>query len=86
MRSANNFLFAIAGNERILSRMSARQIIEELPRLTTEELREVERRSAELAAQRGAALRAERVEGRLVLTGNRVVRQAEVEAILDELS
>ncbi len=65
--------------------MSACQIIEELPRLTVAELREVERRSAELVVQRGAALRAERLEGRLVLAGNRVVRQSEVEAILNEL-
>ena len=68
--------------------MSTREIIAELPRLTAAELRAVEQRIAELTTSRttgdGLALRAERRAGRLILAGPRVVRQAEVEAILDE--
>ena len=66
--------------------MSARDIIAELPRLTATELRAIGQRIGELASRRSdaGALRAERVAGRLVLAGARVVRQTEVEAILDE--
>jgi hypothetical protein len=64
--------------------MSTREIIAELPRLTLAELYAVEQRIAELTAQAGQGLHAERVAGRLILAGPRVVRQAEVEAILDE--
>jgi len=74
--------------------MSAREIIAELPRLTVAELHTVERRIVELTSLRttGASplsdankgLRAERIEGRLVLVGPRAVRQAEVEFILDD--
>jgi len=67
--------------------MSAREIIAELSHLTMEELQAVGQRVVELASSRpGAhvALRAERVAGRLVLAGPGVIRQAEVEAILDE--
>ena len=68
--------------------MSTREIIAELPRLTLAELHAVEKRITELTSRQttGAAtgLHAERVAGRLVLAGPRVVRQAEVEAILDE--
>ncbi len=68
--------------------MSAREIIAELPRLTVAELRAVEQRIVELTSRQvtdaSPGLRAERVAGRLILAGPRVVRQAEVEAILDE--
>ena len=68
--------------------MSTREIIAELPRLTLAELHAVEQRIAELTSRQqasaAAGLRAERIAGRLVLTGPQIVRQAEVEAILDE--
>ena len=68
--------------------MSTREIIAELPRLTVAELHAVEQRIVELTTRQtsdaGSGLRAERVAGRLVLAGPRLVRQAEVEAILDE--
>ncbi len=68
--------------------MSTREIIAELPRLTPTELHEVEKRIAELTSRQcesaGAGLRAERIAGHLLLAGPRAVRQAEVEAILDE--
>ena len=68
--------------------MSTRQIIAELPRLTVAELHAVGQRIAELTSRQTAdgstGLRAERVAGRLILAGPRVVHQAEVAAILDE--
>ena len=68
--------------------MSTREIIAELPRLTLAELHAVEQRIAELTASRVAdgttGLHAERIAGRLVLTGPYVVRQAEVEHLLLE--
>ena len=68
--------------------MSTREIIAELPRLTLAELHAVEQRIAELTSLQttevGSGLHAERITGQLILTGPRVVRQAEVEAILDE--
>ena len=68
--------------------MSTRDIIAELPRLTVAELHAVGQRIAELTARQTAdaarGLHAERVAGHLILAGPRVVRQAEVEAILDE--
>jgi len=73
--------------------MSAREIMDELPRLTVAELKAVERRIGELSFRTtekaglpftGGTLRVERIAGRLVFSGARVVRQAEVEAILDE--
>lgn len=68
--------------------MSTREIIAELPRLTAAELHAVEQRIVELTSRQtteaGKGLRAERIGGRLILAGPRVVRQAEVEAILDE--
>ena len=68
--------------------MSTREIIAELPRLAVADLQAVERRIVELTSRQttGAAkgLRAARIAGRLILAGPRVVRQAEVEAILDE--
>ncbi len=68
--------------------MSTREIIAELPRLTVAELQAVGQRIAELTSRQatdaGSGLRAERIAGRLILAGPRVVRQAEVEAILDE--
>ena len=72
---------------------SAREIIEQLPRLTAAELQAVEQRVGELISRAatatnrhsdGRVLRPERIAGRLVLTGPGVVRQAEVDAILDE--
>ena len=68
--------------------MSTREIIAELPRLTLAELHAVEQRIAELTSRHttGATtkLHAERIAGRLVLAGPRVIRQAEVDASLDE--
>ena len=64
--------------------MSTREIIAELPRLTVAELRAVEQRIAELTSEASRGLRAERIAGHLILAGPRVIRQAEVEAILDE--
>ena len=68
--------------------MSTRQIIAELPRLTVAELQAVGQRIAELTSRQttdaGTGLHAERIAGRLILAGPRVVRQAEVETILDE--
>ena len=67
--------------------MSTREIIAELPRLTAADLHAVEQRIVELTSRTTAAatgLRAERIDGHLILAGPRVVRQAEVEAILDE--
>ena len=68
--------------------MSTREIIAELPRLTFAELHAVEQRIAELIARRATngarGLHAERMSGRLVLTGSNVIRQAEVEHLLLE--
>jgi hypothetical protein len=72
--------------------MSTREIIAELPRLTLDELHAIEQRIAELTAELNSLLspgavtelHAERIGERLVLAGPRVVRQTEVEAILDE--
>ena len=68
--------------------MSAREIIAELPHLTLTELHAVEQRIVALTSQKtieaDRGLRTERIAGRLVLAGPRVVRQAEVEALLDE--
>jgi len=68
--------------------MSTREIIAELPSLSLTELHAVEQRIAELTARRTvettAGLHAERIAGHLVLVGPCVVRQAEVETILDE--
>jgi hypothetical protein len=74
--------------------MSTREIIAELPHLTLAELRVVEQRIVELTSRAATGadslpdanrgLRVERNAERLILAGPRVVRQAEVEAILDE--
>lgn len=65
------------------------QVLAEIPRRTPEQRREVLRRvcDAEIATDSAAAApgyRSERVDGRLVLTAPRVIRQAEVHAILEE--
>jgi hypothetical protein len=73
--------------------MSVREIIEELPHLSPNDLAAIEQRIVQLAARDltaagglldGRALRAERLAGRLLLSGPRTIRQAEVEAILAE--
>jgi hypothetical protein len=73
--------------------MNAREIIEQLPRLTAAELQAVEQRISELISRAamatdrlsdGRVLRPERIAGRLVLTGPGIVRQTEVAAVLDE--
>ena len=73
--------------------MSAREIIEELLHLTVAELQAVEQRVSELISREameasrlsnGHLLRPERITGRLVLNGPRIIRQAEVDAILNE--
>lgn len=52
------------------------------------ELHAVEQRIVELTSRQttevGSGLHAERIAGRLVLAGPRVVRQADVDAVLDE--
>ncbi len=65
--------------------MSTSQIIEELPRLSAAELREIERHISELTNAAASELHAENIGGRLVLAGPRLIRQADVDAILDEL-
>lgn len=67
--------------------MSAREIMEQLPRLTAAELQAVEQRAAELVSHtaNGRSLHPQRIDGRLVLTGPEVVRQSDVDAILDEV-
>ena len=66
--------------------MSAREIIQELEKLSPEDLREVQRHLVELTAQSAkgpdAGLRLVEKDGRLLLTGDRVILQSEVEAIL----
>jgi hypothetical protein len=68
--------------------MSTRDIIAELPRLPVADLQEIEQRIRELTSSQSggaeAGLHAERIAGRLILTGPRIIRQAEVAAILDE--
>jgi hypothetical protein len=73
--------------------MSAREIIEELSRLTAAELHAIERYVSELISREateegrfsnGRVLRPERIAGRLVLNGPRIVRQAEVDVILND--
>jgi hypothetical protein len=73
--------------------MGVREIIEQLPSLTTAELDAVKQRISELVTREtagvagrsnGGVLRPERIDGRLILKGAGVVRQAEVDAILDE--
>ena len=63
--------------------MSAQKIIAELPKLKPDEFRLVQAKVEDLAKAKHR-LHAERSAGRLVLAGPRIVRQAEVEAILDE--
>ena len=63
--------------------MSAQEIIAELPKLQPDEFRLVQAKVEDLAKAK-QRLHAERIAGRLILAGPRVVRQAEVEAILDE--
>jgi hypothetical protein len=69
--------------------MSTSDIIAELPRLTTAELHAIEQCIVELTSRPIPTavcrnLRAERQAGRLILAGTQVVRQAKVEAILEE--
>jgi len=63
--------------------MSAQEIIAELPKLKPDEFRLVQAKVEDLAKSKHR-LHAERSAGRLVLAGPRIVRQAEVEAILEE--
>ncbi len=66
--------------------MSVREIIEKLPSLTSDELRDLGQRiEEELAGDKEGNLRVERIDGRLVLVGPRTTTQEEVEAILHEL-
>ena len=68
--------------------MSFAEVLAEIPRLTPEQRQEVLRRVADAEAKSGAAagppdeLRAKWIGGRLLLTGQRMVTQAEVDAIL----
>jgi hypothetical protein len=66
--------------------VSAREIMQQLPRLTSAELQAIEQRAAELIsrASNGRSLHPERIDGRLVLTGPGILRQADVDAILNE--
>jgi hypothetical protein len=69
--------------------MSFAEVLSEIPRLTPEQRREVLRRvmdAEEATAVGGQKLFCTRqVDGRLVLVAPRTIRQAEVEAILEEL-
>jgi hypothetical protein len=85
--------FPRSGRVYNLDVMSVREIIEELPHLSPDDLEAIEQRIVELAARKttaagglleGSALCAERLDGRLLLSGARMIRQAEVEAILAE--
>lgn len=85
--------FPRSGQVYNLDVMSVREIIEELPHLSPNDLAAIEQRIVELAARKtttagglldGSALHAERLDGRLLLSGTRTIRQAEVEAILAE--
>jgi hypothetical protein len=66
--------------------MSFAEILDEIQRLTPEQRREVLRRAcdAKVASAAAEGFRSERVDGRLVLLAPRVIRQVEVEAILNE--
>ena len=67
--------------------MSFAEMLAEIPRLTAEERREVLRCIREGETDRQSALpgfTAERVNGRLVLRAPRVIRQEEVDEILEE--
>jgi len=70
--------------------MSAREIIDELPKLTPAELQEIQLRINELAcasvpdASSKSMLHPQAIDGRLVLSGSRTIRQSEVDAILAE--
>jgi len=63
--------------------MSAPEIIAELPKLKPDEFRLVREKVEDLVKEKHR-LHAERTAGHLILAGPRIVRQAEVEAILDE--
>jgi len=63
--------------------MSAQEIIAELPKLKPDEFRLVQEKVDDLAKVKNR-LHAERIAGRLILAGPRIVPQTEVEAILDE--
>src|SRR2546430_3840582 len=85
--------FPRSGRVHNLGVMSVCEIIEELPHLSPNDLAAIEQRIIELAARKstpagglleGSALRAERLDGHLLLSGPRTIRQAEVEAILAE--
>ena len=69
--------------------MSFAEVLSEIPRLTPEQRREVLRRvmdADEATAVGGQNLFcARQIEGRLVLVAPRTIRQAEVNAILEEL-
>jgi hypothetical protein len=67
--------------------MSFAEVLSEIPRLTSEQRREVLRRviDADVAQAADGAFCARRIDGRLVLVAPRTIHQAEVEAILDEL-
>jgi hypothetical protein len=63
--------------------VSTFEILEELPRLSVAELHEIKCRIHELLqSQHDAGLHLERVDGQLVLVGNRVILQSEVDDIL----
>jgi hypothetical protein len=67
--------------------MSFTEVIAEIPRLTREQRREVLRCVLDSDIEQAPAaggFHSRRVDGRLVLTAPRVIRQAEVEAILEE--
>lgn len=73
--------------------MSTRDILEELPRLSSADLKAIQRRITEIAAGAESAdgnrcgeetLQIENSNGHLVLAGSRVIRQSQVQAILNE--
>jgi hypothetical protein len=68
--------------------MSFAEVLAEIPKLTAEQRRELLlqlRAAEEPSADTGSRdFKSERRDGRLVLTSPRMIRQAEVEAILSE--
>ncbi len=68
--------------------MSFAEVLDEIPRLTPDQRREVLRRVRDAEAVSSPAMAegflSERVDGRLILRAPRVIRQVEVDAILEE--
>ena len=68
--------------------MSLAEVLAEVPKLTSDERREllrvVSQMEGDVSEAVGQTLRAERIGGRVVLVSDRVIRQSEVDSILEE--